>query len=658
MDSSATAQPDLPIEPPSGRSSTRTRVGLAIGAAAVLVVGAVVLVVLGGSDEPDTIATAEVTIADTVDGGSEPTTLEVTSTEIPGAETPSADATGTQVTVLDRSAIPGVTAGEGGSPEFAEWVVPWGDGFLAGSTVLQSQPLPGELPEDVTALFPQEVIDLFDGELPPTIEEATRMLSEAGLLEEVSAVLRDNPEASDAIYGVPVTAPPDIEARFTTDGSEWEPIDLTLPADAGYLTNVATVDDRLVVAFQPRSADGFSNETGSFTVASTPDLATWTTQEVTVPGPDVELPTGISRIVNTQGLVANANGWALTVFESVNPDPLTLVREAGLSRPELSTDGGYGSSFDGTGIDVQVDDGSGQSTTRYTWEELGVGPEIVALLDEGGYTSTVWSSTWDGQAAPSETSIRFGELLATSAGFVQWGDGIGFSPDGRVWTERALPDPDAYVSGAFTFDDGVIVLATGADGTLDLYRLDATGDGAEPLAVSGLPAAGNGGFSGPGSSGSAIVIDAGVQAVPMEPLIVEVDGYRLTIRQPSGVFELSDAATGEVIVTENLARFGPGDESSFEFGIDGVTVSDPETGDVIVVIPTEVLNAAEEERYGGFEGAEYSPDLWLLASVDGERFVVDDLDDDGGLEGPLVAVANDERALVQIGNRWISYDLS
>ncbi len=474
----------------------------------------------------------------------------------------------------------------------------------------------------------------------------------------MSAVLSDHPEASDAIYGVPNTGPPDVEARFTTDGSSWEPIDLTLPADAGYLTDVATVDDRLVVAFQPRSADGFTNESGSFTVASTTDLSTWTTQEVTVPVPSIELPVGISRIVNAQGLVVNENGWALTVFESINPDPIALLSEAGLAGPELSADGGYGSSFDDTGIDVQIVDGSGQSTTRYTWEELGVGPEVVAYLDEGGYTSTVWASAWDGPAAPSEISARFGELLATSAGFVQWGNGIGFSPDGRVWTERALPDPDAYVSGAFAFADGVIVLATGADGTLDVYRLDATGDAAELLEVPGLPAAGSAGFSGPGSSGSAIVIDAAVQSVPTEPLIVEVDGYRLTIRQPSGVVELSDAATGEVIVTENLARFGPGDESSFEFGIDGMTVSDPETGDVIVVIPSEVLNAAQEELYGDFDGAEYAPDLWLLASVDGERFVVDDLDDAGGLEGPLVAVTNDERALVQIGDRWISYDLS
>ncbi len=661
MEPPATTEPDLPIEDSAPRTMTRTRVGLAIGAAVVLVAGAVAVVVLDGSDEPDTIATAEVTVADTVDSSPASTTPGSTIAETPAAETPAAEtpaARGAQATVLDRSAVPGARGGEGGSPEYAEWIVPWGDGFLAGSTVFQPQPLPAELPEDVVALFPQEVIDLFGGELPPTIAEATQMLSEAGLLDEVTEVLSNNPGASEAIYGVPVTEPPEVQARFTTDGIEWEPIDLTLPADAAYVANVATVGDRLVVAFEPRGDDGLPGETGSFTVASTTDLSNWTTQEVAVPGPSVELPVGISRIVSTQGLVVNENGWALTVFESVNPDPLVLLREAGLTGPELPADVGFGSSFDGTGIEVQTETGSGLSTDRYTWDELGVAPEVVAVLEQGGYTSNVWASAWDGAAAPSEGSARFGELLATSAGFVQWGDGIRFSPDGRVWTDRPLPDPDVYVSGAFAFDGGVIALATGGDGTLDLYRLDATGDAAELLEVPGLPAAGQAGFTGPGSPRSAILIDASTQAVPIEPLIVEVDGYRLTVRQPSGSFELSDAATGDVIVSENLGRFGAEDESSFEFGIDGVTVTDPETGEVIVVIPSEVFNAAQEELYGGFEGSEYSPDLWLLASVDGQRFVVDDLDDGESFEGPLVAVANDERALLQVGNRWISYDLS
>ena len=658
MEPPANTEPDLPVDASRPGTLTRTRVGLAIGAAVALVAGAVAVVMLAGDDEPDTIATAEVTVADTVDSAPASTAPEVTVAENPAAET-SNDATGVQVNVLDGSAVPGAVAGDGGALEYAEWIVPWGDGFLAGSTVFPPQPLPAELPDDVVALFPQEVTDLFGGELPATIDEATQMLSEAGLLDEVADVLSNHPEASEAIYGIPVTEPPTVEARFTTDGSTWEPVELTLPAGTTYLQNVAAVDDRLVVAFEPTDARGIPGTTGTFTVASTTDLSTWTTQEVTVPGPSVELPAGIQRTVNTQGLVANENGWALTAFESINVDPLVLLRQAGLADPELPSDGGFGSGFDDTGIEVQIDTADGLRTDRYTWEELGIAPEVAAVLQESGYSSTVWASPWDGPAAPSESAAPFGALLATSAGFVQWGDGIAFSPDGRVWTQRTLPDSVAYVSGAFAFDDGVIVLTSGAeDATLDVYRIDATGSAAELLEIPGLPAVGQPGFIGPGSSRSAIVIDAASPVLPTDPLVVEVDGYRLTIRQPSGIFELSDVATGETIVTQDLSRIEPEDESSFEFGMDGVTVSDPETGEVIVVVPSDLMEAAQEELYGGFDGGEYAPDSWLLASVDGERFVVDDLDDGDGLEGPLVAVANDERALVQIGNRWISYDLS
>ena len=108
------------------------------------------------------------------------------------------------VEVIDGVAQVGASAGSNGAPEYGEWSVPWEDGFLVGSTFFPPQPLPDELPEEVRALFPQEVLDLFDGGLPATISEATTMLSDAGLLDVVSEIISNNPEAYDAIYGTPV----------------------------------------------------------------------------------------------------------------------------------------------------------------------------------------------------------------------------------------------------------------------------------------------------------------------------------------------------------------------------------------------------------------------------------------------------------------------
>ncbi len=127
------------------------------------------------------------------------------------------------------------------------------------------------------------------------------------------------------------------------------------------------------------------------------------------------------------------------------------------------------------------------------------------------------------------------------------------------------------------------------------------------------------------------------------------------MRQPSGVFEVVDVATGDVIVSE--IPFGPGaDDSSFAFDEAGVTVMDPDTGDVLVVFPQDVLDAAEN-RYFDDGGGDYNPDFWLVASLDGERFLIDDLDGDGA-NGPVSVASNGSRLLVQDGTTWLTYDLT
>jgi hypothetical protein len=73
-------------------------------------------------------------------------------------------------------------------------------GTATSSSTRQSGPLPETLPPEIVDLFPVEVRDLFEDGLPATIEEATAMLTESGLLDEVTAVLNENPAAYDAIF--------------------------------------------------------------------------------------------------------------------------------------------------------------------------------------------------------------------------------------------------------------------------------------------------------------------------------------------------------------------------------------------------------------------------------------------------------------------------
>ena len=224
-----TSTPRVPVFMRTARRrQVRNRAGAVVGLVAVVALGAVAVLALAGSDEPDTLVTAD-PAENTEEAGE---TTSVPADTAPTLSTASAPAT---VEVVDLPGVAGAAPGIDGAPQFAEWMAPWREGFLVGSTMYPPQSLPSELPPDVVALFPQEVTDLFNGTLPPTIEEATKMLSEAGLLDEVTAVLQEHPEASAAIYGVPSTDPPTVEARFTVDGITWEPVEMTLPAGAGYL---------------------------------------------------------------------------------------------------------------------------------------------------------------------------------------------------------------------------------------------------------------------------------------------------------------------------------------------------------------------------------------------------------------------------------------
>jgi len=87
----------------------------------------------------------------------------------------------------------------------------------------------------------------------------------------------------------------------------------------------------------------------------------------------------------------------------------------------------------------------------------------------------------------------------------------------------------------------------------------------------------------------------------------------------------------------------------------GITVTDPATGDVLVVFSNDLLDAAQSENFDE-GGGEYNPDFWLLASLDGQRFVTDDIDD--ATDGPTSLATNGTRLLLQSGTNWVLYDLA
>jgi hypothetical protein len=541
------------------RRRTRARLGAGLGAVALVIGGAVAFAAFGGSDESSLRLSADPAEVTDPAEATEPVQSTVQAAAPPAA--------------VELGQQPGEVVAGTGAPTETQFAFPWRDGFVAGSVVYAPRLLPVEFPEEIVALFPQEVVDLFAEDRPATISDAMAVLSEAGLLDEVSAIINANPEASAAIYAEPYSESPTIDARFTTDGDTWEPIEMALPPGAVSIDGVATAGDRAVVVFnEPQSPDGPG--TGTVTVATTTDLVDWTVQPVVPPSPRDELPVGFRRSVGGQGLVANESGWAVTVFDSIEVDVLQLVPADVRAKLETS-DGGFGSSVDETGVSVQYSTTESAETEFYTWEELGVPLDVVPFVSGNEYRPQLWAATWDGVPAQSDLAGGSGQLLATPSGFLQWTDETLFSPDGLTWTAGPLPDPDGYVTAGFVFDGGVIVLSTNeSDGSVDLYRLDETGGSAQLIDVPGLPERFQSGFGSWWAPGSALIVDAAAQTGPRG------------------------------------------------------------------------------------EGENYRPDFWLLASGDGVRFVVEDLDDAGSDGGPTGVMTNGNTALAQVGgSSWLRFVL-
>ena len=374
---------DEPHGERSGRR-TRRRIGAAVGA--IVVVGvAIAAVLIVGGDEPDTLVTTDdtqVPVTTVADDGAED---DVESPEPTVVAAP--PVAGQPVEVVEGAARVASPAGTNGAPEYGEWMVPWEDGFLVGSTSFAPQPLPDELPEEVVALFPQEVIDLFGGELPDTISEATAQLSDAGLLDVVAQIIADNPAASDAIYGAPIETPPTLDVRFTTDGETWEPREMVAPPGATYFSSATVVGDRLAVVYSTVDPVTGMPVDSRVVVATTSDLTTWATQDIVLPAPPdlPDLPDGVTWSVYPQGLVANDTGWVVPVYSSLDIDPYSLVPDD--VRLGLDESNGLSIGTDRDGIIVESDfDDSGNPTQsqRFTWEELGVDPAIAELVSRAG----------------------------------------------------------------------------------------------------------------------------------------------------------------------------------------------------------------------------------------------------------------------------------
>lgn len=644
-----------------GRRRRRHR-RLAGGTAVAALALGVVVVATSGSD--DSMVSTSDTMPPTDETAPAPGTTEPTATTAAPAPVPTAPVTTASpspTTPVEPSApVSGVVVVEpvdaDAPTEQPGRLVPFGDGFAMVTTSSVSTPLPERLPAEIRDLFSPEVIELFADGLPPSIEEASRILQDAGLLDEVSQVLADHPEAYDAIYGSTVAT--SIDVWSTIDGVSWTRAGFP----GGPAFPEATVSSgRLVSWSMTYDSDGVPS---GVTIATSDDLANWQLTDVDL-GDDRTLPDHVThdRWVDTVAIVGDR--WYALVSSNIGIDWLALLPPS--LQDEIGDDG-FGLSYDDAAVTVDVATADGLVSRTFTFEELGLPADGLVDVDRGP-ASTLLTGSLDG-AAPTEeldlpgppamTNTR--ALITIDDGRLLYvGDAVYLSDDGgRTWARSAdLPD-GTYVETAMPLGDDVLLLGYGPDPTPVLYRWTTDGD----LTALSAPAL-DGGYSLWDNRASPAWVVESWQEPVLAPVEFELDHngfhYAIVDDHETFTFLVTDAATGEVLIDrvvpsderDELYASVSGGEQEFVSVIDDAGVElDQLPSDLLV---DAYLNADTGPAEAAEFGANYVPDLWLVATADGEAWLtrqLGGLDVESGAWVGATAAANGDRLLVFDGSTW------
>lgn len=581
----------------------------------------------------------------------------------PAATAPSASSGPIRVTGSFSQSVfddAGSSIDAGGAELFA-----WNDGFLAVRRSPAPQTLPDELPEELAAAFPQEVLDLFPDGLPATIEEATVVLQEAGLFDVVSDIVLSNDEVRDAIYSeVPELI---TSVRFSVDGVDWNDVDADLPSgDFGYPVRQLVVGDRFVVVTEP--APDFGESVAYYDIHVSTDLVQWDVQRVVLP--ERAQQRGVQHFVQLDGFAGNESGWIGSVSTYVDIDVAALLPEdvaPGSDVTAIEAGGWVDTGYDDDGVYIERFDDDGVSAERrtFSWAELGFdGPPVIDVDgDRVGFVSE-----WNGvaqQVDVGDESLQGVERF--SDGFVQFGDRIRVSSDGVDWTDLALP-VDGWASWVLDTPDGLLVSTEGPNGSA-FHLLDPDTMTWTPVELPSIPSGAQ--IASPPGAEVILLADYG-EAGYVQPatirLTAEAEGYALTVvvdPSPEGTsaasYELLDVASGQVVVTESVDESaGPEDFTSLrDPGNGGFAIDDPDTGEVLVEFDPSTIeyqsldengDLIPEPDGGAFESV---PTFWVVASL-ADQLLVEQVEADTGwlsgaaVQGNIVLVTLDDGSFVRL----------
>lgn len=543
----------------------------------------------------------------------------------------------------------------------ADQLLAWRDGFLAISWSYEEATLP-ELPDDVVALFPNEVVELFEsqGGLPDTIAEAESMLADAGLLDEVMDVLAANPRVTDVLYSGPYV-PPTVTASITVDGVEWTDVTLDPPAEVG---RWSVSGERLVGWGTESSAPDAEERSTVLTIVTTTDLVTWTLSTTEVE-PIGALPAGVNSDLWIGALAVVGDRWLAEAQVSRWFDEYALLPAD--TRERIDASPGYGTIIEPDGLRVEFDDGLDPSSIMFTWDELGLdGDPFSGRPDEPLLlTGTL---TGSGSATSSPAPAGWGTPGVIGGRFAFVSDRLLMSDDLVTWGPLAgLPEPFWVEAIAATPTGDVVVGRAGSDQRAFIVGADGA---ATEIGLPDLPGQL---FSTADGSGAAWIVTAGDgPQVSDEPINFEVvhEGFVFAVTTEfTGdailtEWELRDATSGEVVRSGSFDEMSPDGlpdivEEDDETGAFDVVIRD-EFGDVIVRIPGVAIEAAFEDAAPAVGQPatiddDWRQDVWLIAT-NGAAWLVLDLDDPDPTSSDShswpVAAINGDRVLYRSNGEW------
>ena len=601
-------------------------------------------------------------------------------------------------------------------------LLPWNGGFLAfGERFVPADPV--ELTFDgshpISAYFPPEILDTLAEAGVTTIDEAMAVLEEAGLMQQATDIVTQNPEVLEWYNGVFSGGSYESYAEFSEDGENWSPVDgFSWPGGLEYAPQLGSNGSHLVAVINDVTWDEESGRSTdqSITVYVTDDLVTW--QATPVPAAVPTVADYVHLDISPGQVAVTDDGWYLTVstwqwidlWSALPADLLDELAandwdwrptEAGIEILEWNWE-----QLEQPNVflppeaeavriapDVLVDWEIPEPTVIRVvpWSELPFGYDEWTAAESGNSTVQSFTGDFNGSVAtagtPSESSDSRvisveGGLFALVFTYPEFDPSIELgddayrvtvtafrSADGRSWSPVALPDlgDDTWVDTAVAVEGGVLLIVSGEILSQQFY-LGTIDGGFVPVDGPALGDDNSVWFNSAGASsdGVATVIDLGEYRSPEfvgYSVRFEYEGFEISTShdgEGQATFSIVDLASGEILNDYVGDAYG---DVPLIYAEQGVVVLDAD-GETIVEIPFEIaeqeIYRAESEAWEAAYAADpYVPDYRLVATRDGRTWTVQSLptpDDGYGWYGETVVV--DGRVLVSDGaSGWATFDL-